>query len=315
MSSLTNAEMRQRVAEIKLEFERRANADSGVEVEALKAEHASLQAQLDAVVYPILSVPPEVTAYIFKWVCAIGGHRGIAPLTLLRVCRDWRSIAIGTPSVWTLLRFDKVPQPLWPAEKVQALLDLFLSRAGAIPMDAQLPVCSSGIFDIIRQNAARFESLELTPPRLTFNAAILRHPFELSHLASLTLTPSLVIVIGVLPIRTFSDAPKLRCLTLNHQVQLLDIILPWQQLTRFTGESYTTKMCLDAFRMMPNLISCDFAVPASYSIYDDPAVFDIAPPPDLLSVVYLESLRLRLDSTQKNAQLAIFGLVRCPVLR
>jgi hypothetical protein len=37
------------------------------------------------------------------------------------------------------------------------------------------------------------------------------------------------------------------------------VVLPWQQLTKFTGKSYYVEECLDAIRLMPNLADCAFS--------------------------------------------------------
>ncbi|KAJ7044744.1 hypothetical protein C8F04DRAFT_1351130 [Mycena alexandri] len=48
------------------------------------------------------------------------------------------------------------------------------------------------------------------------------------------------------------------------------LALPWQQLTKFTGEVYTVRECLESLRAMPNLTECAFGVS---SLEDDTEVF------------------------------------------
>ncbi|KAJ7181065.1 hypothetical protein C8R46DRAFT_839742, partial [Mycena filopes] len=64
---------------------------------------------LESTVYPILTLPVEITAEIF-------GHclpdtpappsSTIAPMLLTRICQQWRSIACGTPRLWAALRLN-----------------------------------------------------------------------------------------------------------------------------------------------------------------------------------------------------------------
>ncbi|KAJ7673814.1 hypothetical protein DFH06DRAFT_954437, partial [Mycena polygramma] len=54
---------------------------------------------LAEIVYPVLTLPPEITAQIF--VQAVKpldkASSTSAPLLLLRICRQWRTIALSTP--------------------------------------------------------------------------------------------------------------------------------------------------------------------------------------------------------------------------
>jgi hypothetical protein len=46
------------------------------------------------------------------------------------------------------------------------------------------------------------------------------------------------------------------------------VVLPWQQLTKFTGKSYCVEECLDAIRLMPNLVDCAFSAFERYGDVD-----------------------------------------------
>jgi hypothetical protein len=59
-------------------------------------------------------------------------------------------------------------------------------------------------------------------------------------------------------IEMFKNASRL------HEVLMRDalpsfFILPWEQLTKFTGQLYSVEDCLEAIRLMPNLIECIFS--------------------------------------------------------
>ncbi|KAJ7167599.1 hypothetical protein C8R46DRAFT_253267 [Mycena filopes] len=54
-----------------------------------------------------------------------------------------------------------------------------------------------------------------------------------------------------------NGVPLLRELSMSAPLASF-IPLPWQQLTKFTGELYNVPECLEALRLMPNLINCAF---------------------------------------------------------
>ncbi|KAJ7433068.1 hypothetical protein B0H11DRAFT_1662082, partial [Mycena galericulata] len=66
-----------------------------------------VQQGLDRVVYPVLTLPPEITSEIFRQCLPPleGPHTSLlnvkqAPLLLLQVCATWRSLAMSTPCLW-----------------------------------------------------------------------------------------------------------------------------------------------------------------------------------------------------------------------
>ncbi|KAJ7279452.1 hypothetical protein C8J57DRAFT_1303359 [Mycena rebaudengoi] len=112
-------------------------------LERLSAERDAIQAELDSIVYPVLTLPPEITGDIFVWFrCLSWGGGPIsphsAPQILAKICRRWRSIAIGTPELWSHLS-------LWmdPAGRsdfyaaVPAALEIWLARSGSHPLTIQ----------------------------------------------------------------------------------------------------------------------------------------------------------------------------------
>ncbi|KAJ6532842.1 hypothetical protein DFH09DRAFT_932870, partial [Mycena vulgaris] len=70
----------------------------------LKTERQSFQTQLGAFVYPVLTLPNEITSEIFFQRGEAFGTQISAPtspLFLGYICRKWREIALTTPSLWT----------------------------------------------------------------------------------------------------------------------------------------------------------------------------------------------------------------------
>ncbi|KAJ7762562.1 hypothetical protein B0H16DRAFT_1311801, partial [Mycena metata] len=101
---------------------RLASVDSQLEAESLPSRHSprlkeerqrrlteekiTIQSSLDSIVYPILTLPVEITAEIFFH--CLPRHPSfpsarIAPMLLGRICRQWRNIACSTPRLWAHL--------------------------------------------------------------------------------------------------------------------------------------------------------------------------------------------------------------------
>ncbi|KAJ7649376.1 hypothetical protein DFH06DRAFT_901717, partial [Mycena polygramma] len=67
-----------------------------------------LEVGLSQVVYPVLTLPPEILSGIFVECLPTHEHRArpfpvTPPLSLAQVCRHWRSIALLTSELWSYL--------------------------------------------------------------------------------------------------------------------------------------------------------------------------------------------------------------------
>ncbi|KAJ7195121.1 hypothetical protein GGX14DRAFT_306876, partial [Mycena pura] len=71
---------------------------------ALAEQQKALETQLEAVVYPILSLPVEITARIFVECLPANRRKNVssrqAPLLLMQVCRRWKDIAVSACELW-----------------------------------------------------------------------------------------------------------------------------------------------------------------------------------------------------------------------
>ncbi|KAJ7140130.1 hypothetical protein C8R46DRAFT_921559, partial [Mycena filopes] len=69
----------------------------------LTEEKVAIQKSLDSIVYPILTIPFEITAEIFVHCLpniSAPASSTVAPMLLARVCRQWRNIPWSTPKLW-----------------------------------------------------------------------------------------------------------------------------------------------------------------------------------------------------------------------
>ncbi|KAJ7461381.1 hypothetical protein B0H11DRAFT_2056944 [Mycena galericulata] len=147
-SPLSTQEKRDAVAQIKSHIIRyRAS------IEALEEQQRELEASLSLVLYPVLTLPIEITSRIF--VHCLPGHRRVrpsrstAPLILAQICRHWRDVALSTCELWSSIYFDNplsfdstsvaLGRPIVPRDSgARALLQTWLSRAKAHPISLGL---------------------------------------------------------------------------------------------------------------------------------------------------------------------------------
>ncbi|KAJ7445911.1 hypothetical protein FB451DRAFT_1104212 [Mycena latifolia] len=114
------------------------------------AERQTVQDYIDRIVYPILTIPTELTAKIF--VDCLPEHGRVrpsadrAPLLLAQVCRQWREIALGTGDLWKSadVSFESITRPYKGAHKV---LSRWFPRAVGRPVSLTIR-CGSPRSDV-----------------------------------------------------------------------------------------------------------------------------------------------------------------------
>ncbi|KAJ7750141.1 hypothetical protein DFH07DRAFT_961559 [Mycena maculata] len=92
--------------------------------ERLPEENENIQESLDLIIYPILSLPAEITMEIFRRCLPdepTEPSASIAPMLLTEICQEWRHIALADHRLWSSLRigtpFDEIPKHLLPLMK------------------------------------------------------------------------------------------------------------------------------------------------------------------------------------------------------
>ncbi|KAJ7772192.1 hypothetical protein B0H16DRAFT_1880913 [Mycena metata] len=179
-------------------------------------QRSALLSELNLVTYPVLTLPPEITAEIFKW-CIDTGTRmrllpATAPLLFTRICRQWRALAFSTPALWD--RMSHIKFGVHP--RTETFIEMWFSRAGTRPL-----------------------SLGITASRRS-------HPLELEvSAASLPSNRSQSFAISSLHVEPDEDeghiqlfgvdgaTPALRHLSLEGVLPSM-LIMPWAQLTNLT---------------------------------------------------------------------------------
>ncbi|KAJ6476847.1 hypothetical protein C8R45DRAFT_1008037, partial [Mycena sanguinolenta] len=132
-------------------------------LQELKQQRSAILSELDLVAYPVLTLPPEITAEIFKWCIDtdLPLLPSTAPLLLTRICRDWRVLAFSTPALWdTISEIDFSVQP-----QTEAFVETWFSRAGTRPLSLVI-ICpesfeSASLESVIFRHASQLQSLDL----------------------------------------------------------------------------------------------------------------------------------------------------------
>ncbi|KAJ7694584.1 hypothetical protein B0H17DRAFT_1199109 [Mycena rosella] len=224
----------------------------------LRVEKEGLLRRLDSIIYPVLTIPPEVTSEIFFHDVDTDTHRP-DPLRLASVCRTWRAIALSTPRLWNY--FSSGPTRIRSTEVLSSRLHSWLPRAGNLPLTLSIesPKLSSdgAILAILAQYAAQWISLDLTS-YMPISSPIDKIRTPLSSLKKIKLhIPSLRGGVSTC-IMAFLDAPQLREAYL-HGLSLTQVSLPWIQLTKLQLFGLSLGECLDILEQTPHLEDLSFA--------------------------------------------------------
>ncbi|KAJ7051840.1 hypothetical protein C8F01DRAFT_1173086 [Mycena amicta] len=128
-----SSELRSQIAEAETRI-----ADLERQLTELRAHETRLKAELGAIVYPILTIPAEITAEILCH--AAYSCRSEWLLATMSVCALWRSIALSTPRLWNV--FNNYPGP--PYKNPTPFLQRWISRAGSLPLNLTVVVRPDG---------------------------------------------------------------------------------------------------------------------------------------------------------------------------
>ncbi|KAK7036106.1 F-box domain-containing protein [Favolaschia claudopus] len=233
---------------------------------ALRDEQATAQQRLDSYIYPILTLPNEITAEIFLHflpnypklpdIDHSRSHDAVLPIRLTHVCREWREVAITTPSLWKGLAIVE-PRLLRKFEGRLALIETWLGRSGCCPLSIDIMMITGrrnyfvqNTFSVILPSLARLERLRL----------VLYHFQSVPHI-SLPMPSLRTLELGTLegdegPAAFAScDMPRLREVVLNNPSSL-NVDLPWAQLTSLSLGCIEPDLCLPILQKTLNLVSC-----------------------------------------------------------
>jgi hypothetical protein len=237
-------------------------------LESLSEERAKKRKCIDihnSLLSPIRKLAPELLAEVFLHTLQeepLTPKAKTAPLLLLKVCKVWRIIALGTPQLWASLDIDHAT-----GKHVQSIAN-WLSRSGSCP----LSLCNTGqshpaipIVELMGHYVHRWQHVTIHFPEgynrnLNLNTP---SPFFAPHLKSIklvcsgrTVCPAIVQQIWTV----LASAPNLRQISCDINPFPPDLRFSWanlQTLSLLTDMS--AAHCLQLLEQCPNVVECGFS--------------------------------------------------------
>ncbi|KAF7343353.1 F-box domain-containing protein [Mycena venus] len=226
----------------------------------LDAQIWELQSSLRPNAYrcPALTIPDEIVLEIFLHFLPIYPKCPppislLSPYLLCHICRKWRAIAIGTPSLWRAISLS-----LHRTRRLQhtySSLDMSLRLSGSRPLSIKL---SSPLYDAkfaqfgqsIAGHFARLEHLELLFPKLLH---VLPHELlSLPVLRSLKLGVEENMSVAL----SFLAAPLLQKVAIGWYCEYYRLIFPWSQLTVLSVDWISLNQFMSLLHQLTNIIHC-----------------------------------------------------------
>ncbi|KAF7306244.1 F-box domain-containing protein [Mycena indigotica] len=196
-------------------------------LEALAEKRKEVTQQLEKITFPILTIPPEITGYIFSYYAEymVDEYDEYSPFILTHVCRLWREIALSIPKLWAKINMDGMTS----SPSSELMLRRWFERAGTSSLEVHAPsgfkLGVGRLFSMLTIYSDQIVSLTCTVP-LPQNCPLDGISGRLSRMTHL----SLFVTGQSTPITIFSDAPALRRLELVFGESPGRVDLPWEQL-------------------------------------------------------------------------------------
>ncbi|KAF7341319.1 F-box domain-containing protein [Mycena venus] len=168
----TTSERRAALARVKAQIELHKKF-----IAAFEREQEELENSLSQVIYPVLSLPFDVTSCIFLHCLPSHGQvspsPSTAPLVLAQICRRWREVALSTCGLWSSLYLNPgidmgtvmYNPTVAPDDRFRNLLRTWFSRARGSPLslglDFRFRKASNAFMNLVSSYAGQIYRLDL----------------------------------------------------------------------------------------------------------------------------------------------------------
>jgi hypothetical protein len=261
-------------------------------------------------VYPVQTLPPEIISEIFVNCLSVPYREpdpNRAPLLLGRICRQWRSIALSTPKLWSrVVRYD-VPDVVVPTDSLCELLKIWLARSGSHPLTIHLTYedwSGHGVVDhsrlnhqylqdLLLQHAHHWEIVTLAPVHEDLEQFFGDSSQVFPLLKSLDVSCARYEgfeenTTALLP--SLDNCPQLREFTVHTTLlSPFPTQIPWAQLTQFVGHSITLEQARQVLQVALHLRICHLDFEERYG---DSVLLDSAENDFFFTLPELKSLEL-----------------------
>ncbi|KAJ6615630.1 hypothetical protein B0H10DRAFT_57672 [Mycena sp. CBHHK59/15] len=223
---------------------------------------------------PILTLPQEIYSEIFVhcvseiWIPKLYSSDIDAPMSLLNVCRKWRSIALATPALWTtfVVNLDRLRLSSAAAGDFEKHLETWCSRARSLPLSLSFvghvtkKIGTDRLSGTITPYLSKVRFLKL---EITVDDFFKLRVSKASLLQTLNLGAGKVYNKSEGPepgaVTVSESFPVLRTLILNEGTIPPHRSIPWHQLTTLiVTEDLSIDDCLQVLRWAPSLVECEF---------------------------------------------------------
>ncbi|KAJ7678150.1 hypothetical protein DFH06DRAFT_567232 [Mycena polygramma] len=209
----------------------------------------------------VLTLPNEITSEIFLHFLPVYPHcppltGTLSPTSLTHVCHQWREIALTTPSLWRAISLH-IESDITFTEQ-EEIMHTWLTRSRCCPLSIEIAVgLGPSVYGAIVDAALHSErweylKLHISPaefPPIDSPMPLLRH----LDLAFIDFSyPK-----GFDDIIAFRDLPLLTEVVFDlWNEAVLNIELPWAQLTSLTLVDGYMETCVPFIQKTPNLVHC-----------------------------------------------------------
>ncbi|KAJ7639314.1 hypothetical protein FB45DRAFT_1055454 [Roridomyces roridus] len=232
-------------------------------IQELHIELEPVQAHLDAIAYPVLTLPPEITSEIFVHCLpdALGSRDApMAPNCTLH--------KLSTPRLWTRLDLSCIRRQKHALDIAQTWLHHSRHHPLSVAIEGLIADQNEAFFEAVCQHAPGVRSLKLDV--CIYDWVRMPTLADFSHLRELSLHLIEVEEDEEAPevrVEMFQTAPELDRLLLD-QIPSRLLVLPWNHVRSFTGKLYNITECMEALAKMPNLTECSLSMFKTKSDFD-----------------------------------------------
>ncbi|KAJ7058822.1 hypothetical protein C8F01DRAFT_1147331 [Mycena amicta] len=265
--------------------------------------------QLKRVTYPVLELPVEIACKIFleytqDEAIDVAREQLTGPFVLARICKRWRTIALGLHELWTRIYVcDSTTQV------VKERLKLCLERSGPLAdleLDFEDPRTPQEIICLLLPTASRWSRLDFF---MDDTEALKEISGCLMRLQVLKLyTSGSVWQANALPVAAFLEAPMLRKVEL-FSLDASMVSLPWAQMSTLSlhpGRRIHCDGYLAMLRQTRNLETLHLWIPEG-GPPSDSAILE-------LRLERLRNLTFQWESSNRLAAVAFASLLTLPAL-